>query len=244
MKSGETKNEEVARSVTGWLNRLLSRDTVILWLILLVYTYLCVILMPLFRGGMSIGLAWNLFLAILPLTISSIISTQKIGGWKLWVMLAIWLFLFPNAIYTVTDLIHLSDIEFFRGTYGQFSSTDYNMDISVWVVLVKILMCVMFSVVAGVRSLRQVYKVIRDKLGRGMADIGLVAVFLLTGYAVYIGRFLRFNSWDVFRPATLISELVSSFNWFTVQFSLLFAAVMAICYFTFRWIRVGSSGKR
>ena len=58
-------------------------------------------------------------------------------------------------------------------------------------------------------------------------------ISLLCGYGVYIGRFLRLNTWDVLQPKTLMTTLLTNINKFTILFSFMLAAFYFAAYFIF-----------
>jgi len=54
---------------------------------------------------------------------------------------------------------------------------------------------------------------IRQQYGSRAAKYILFTVCMLCGYGIYLGRFLRFNSWDITtKPITLVYQIVHSFN--------------------------------
>ncbi|MGA2853412.1 MAG: DUF1361 domain-containing protein, partial [Verrucomicrobiota bacterium] len=134
-------------------------------------------------------LVWNLFLAWLPLIFALVIRERYTQGErqmrKLAGLGAAWLLLFPNAPYIFTDLIHLTSK--FRGHF--------------WVDLVLILLCALTGLMLGFVSLYLIQSVVADRYGRIVGWLFIVGVAGLSGVGVFIGRFLRLNSWDVFlRP--------------------------------------------
>jgi uncharacterized membrane protein len=147
-------------------------------------------------------LAWNLFLAWVPLVLAVVVEHLRAGGTgRLDTRLAFaagagaWLLFFPNAPYIVTDLIHLHHDRGERvlladGTaIGVFALT---------------------GLLLAFASLRRMQRLVVERFG-GRAGWALVgAVSLLTGVGVYLGRVLRWNSWDlVSRPDALLADLVA-----------------------------------
>jgi uncharacterized membrane protein len=134
-------------------------------------------------------LVWNLFLAWLPLVFALLacedFRTTSARNWRFLSLAGAWLLFFPNAPYIFTDLIHLTS--FF---YGHF-----------WVDLTLILLCAITGLVLGFVSLYLMQSVVERMLGRSASWLFIVAVAALSGFGIYLGRFMRFNSWDVvFRP--------------------------------------------
>lgn len=137
-------------------------------------------------------LIWNLFLAWLPLVLALVACDEyRDGGranWRFRGLATAWLLFFPNAPYIFTDLIHLT-----TRFYGHF-----------WVDLVLILSCALTGLVLGFVSLYLMQGVVMRALGRSASWVFIAAVAGLSGFGIYLGRFLRFNSWDVlFKPVAL-----------------------------------------
>ncbi len=137
-------------------------------------------------------LIWNLFLAWLPL-VFALMACEEYGrrcacNWRFRAMAATWLLFFPNAPYIFTDLIHLTSR--FSGHF--------------WIDLVLVLSCAVTGLILGFLSLFLMQAVVARTLGRAASWVFIGVVAGLSGFGIYLGRFLRFNSWDVvFRPVSL-----------------------------------------
>jgi uncharacterized membrane protein len=130
-------------------------------------------------------LAWNLFLAWLPLAFA-LLAQEKFQlssgrDWRFGALACTWLIFFPNAPYIFTDVIHLT-----THFYQHF-----------WVDLVLILSCALTGLVLGFVSLYLMQGVVKRLLGSVASWIFIALVAALTGFGVCLGRFLRFNSWDI-----------------------------------------------
>jgi uncharacterized membrane protein len=135
-------------------------------------------------------LIWNLFLAWLPLFFALLTWDyyRASGGrnWRFTALAGAWLLFFPNAPYIFTDLIHLT-----LGFRAHF-----------WVDLVLILTCALTVLILGFVSLFLLQSIVSRMVGALGSWLFIAAVAGLSGFGIYMGRFLRFNSWDVlFRPA-------------------------------------------
>jgi uncharacterized membrane protein len=170
-------------------------------------------------------LAWNLFLACLPLLFSTLAGTAKQRKNKPMFIMAIvfWLAFFPNAPYMITDFIHVSSL-------GFYSYHNVVEDIISWFGLVYMTVGIVLGILIGTISLDNVVQLMKNTGKRGVAVTTVVIVSLISGYALYIGRFLRFNSWNLFYPFPLLKALIQDFSLFTVLFSLLSAAYIAFSY--------------
>ena len=133
-----------------------------------------------------LSLVWNLFLAWLPLVFALGVCREYRSvvrnGWKLWSLAGLWLLFFPNAPYIFTDLIHL----------------DFWFQRHYWADLTMILLVALTGFLLGFVSLYLMQSVVADRLGRAASWLFIFVVAGLTGLGIYIGRFLRWNSWDVF----------------------------------------------
>ena len=169
-------------------------------------------------------LAWNLFLAWLPLILALLVREHVAKGdqgrWRLFALASAWLLFFPNAPYIFTDLIHLT-----RGFYRHF-----------WVDLSLILICALTGLVLGFVSLYLMQSVVRRAFGQIASWLFVVAVAGLSSFGVYLGRFVRVNSWDVIaRPGKLYHGInawaADPFAHATsFAFPVLFAAFLFIAY--------------
>jgi len=130
-------------------------------------------------------LPWNLFLAWLPLLFALRLSyTLPYKLWSSWEALALsllWLVFLPNSFYLVSDFIHLQDVQRVDVLFDAAMFTSF----------------IYTGVLLGFTSLYLVHRQLRARLSM-LASAGWVAlVLLLCSCAIYIGRDLRWNSWDV-----------------------------------------------
>jgi uncharacterized membrane protein len=140
-----------------------------------------------------IFLAWNLFLAWVPLGVAIMSTRLKLQSWKLAGVSMVWLLFFPNAPYLITDLYHLSH---FTG-------------IPLWYDALMLFIAAYTSLAMGFISLRmmetqwksiwkQKFLRLRSTRSRWYTRIVLmILLFIVTGFGLYLGRVLRYNSWDV-----------------------------------------------
>ena len=132
-------------------------------------------------------LVWNLFLAWIPFMIAYFTYTLTLNRRQVYIFIPVaaflWLIFFPNAPYILTDFQHLA---------GKWR------ELPVWY---DVMMLVWFSftgLLLGMTSLFLMQEIVRREFGR-WAGWGFVAIVAaLTSAGVYFGRFLRWNSWDIF----------------------------------------------
>lgn len=186
-------------------------------------------------GGIgNLFFVWNVFLAFLPLLFVGLLQKHLAGvkksKWLIALLSVLWLLFFPNAPYMVTDLIYFGDTSYLiQNGYAH----SYTTDIVAWVKLVYLGVGVLFGSILGLQSLLEMHWVIRRYIGKKTAGGAVLATCLLSGFAIYIGRMLRFNSWDILRPVALMTRLWNEINSFTVAFSLLFAFYILGSYLLF-----------
>ncbi len=137
-------------------------------------------------------LPWNLGLAWLPVIFSSLLVSKKRLEQLRILLWGLWLVFLPNAFYVITDMIHINDQTRLNQTFD--------------VVLLTLIMGTSFLL--GLVSLWQIDQRYWQKLKSERRAGCLVAIAALCGGAVYIGRELRWNSWDiVVHPLKLIKDL-------------------------------------
>lgn len=142
---------------------------------------------------------WNLFLAWIPLGLSLIMYTSSKLNTKNFLIFAIigplWLLFYPNAPYILTDLLHLK----------------VRAGIPFWYDLMLILSFAMNGLLAGFLSLWIVQKILKDRIGQITAWFFVGGISFLSAYGIYLGRFERWNSWDLFfQCQKLLSELLNN----------------------------------
>lgn len=142
-------------------------------------------------------LAWNLLLAYVPLFLSNwLTSHPQLLKEKMRFMslVLLWLLFMPNTFYIVTDLFHLQN----------------SKDVHPWFDLVLILSFAWNGILFGIISIRQMEILLKQAKGKIIPGLVICIVMWLNAFGVYIGRFLRFNSWDVIvKPMPLLDGLAT-----------------------------------
>jgi uncharacterized membrane protein len=175
-------------------------------------------------------LIWNLFLAWIPLGLAALAWRQAQRRGVLARILVVptaivWLLFFPNAPYIVTDFVHI----------GEFHD-----NAPIWFDVMLIAWYAWTGMLLGIFSLRLMQDIVSRAMG-AVAGWALVAVVTVLGsIGIYLGRFLGWNSWNVFQaPLALYDKAVSRANQpdagermlgFTVLFALLFLFVYVAVY--------------
>ena len=141
-------------------------------------------------------LVWNLFLAFLPWLLSTILSVRpagKINTWKLVVGFVTWLLFIPNSFYMLTDLFHLYD----------------STSVPRWYDLLMILSFAWNACLLGILSVRQMEKIVAARWRLYSPGWFIYPVMCLNAVGIYIGRYLRYNSWDIVsNPFQLFLDMI------------------------------------
>ncbi|QWB96124.1 DUF1361 domain-containing protein [Mycoplasmatota bacterium] len=197
---------------------------------LISYMVLTVFTGSILNNGLILFLTINMFLAGVSWILSIGVSCLKDKGYKLWIVLIltiVWILFFPNAMYITTDFIHLQNYEFF-GIYSQ----TYVFILEDWIVLFLIFLGAMISAKLGVESIKNVFsswKLFNSK----WLIIYLSGLFVISSIGIYIGRFIRLNSWDFYRLDIIFEHIWQHFEFF-IGFVLLFTAIHFIYYVLFK----------
>ena len=176
-------------------------------------------------SGRYVGLVWNLFLAWIPFVLA---YTAYILSWRRALLILVipittilWLLFFPNAPYILTDLQHLAQ---------ESSNTPLWYDV---------IMLVWFSwtgLLLGLVSLYLMHEIVHRALGRIAGWVFVFAVSGLSSFGVYLGRFVRFNSWDILQGpqeiAVSILGMVIDPSRRLVAFTFLFTLFYLFVYLT------------
>ncbi|HEY9840377.1 MAG: DUF1361 domain-containing protein [Candidatus Sericytochromatia bacterium] len=173
-----------------------------LFALTLLLSYSCILLLFRMRYTHTAHysfLFWNLFLAEIPLVVALVYAvTRRWLPGRLWLGLCLfaWLLFFPNSPYIITDLQHLN-------IYDEMPK---------WFDPLLFISSALSGLWAAFYSLRLFETELRQRLGRWPAHGFVAGVWLLTGLGIYLGRVLRWNSWDLFRhPRTLFRDIADPF---------------------------------
>jgi uncharacterized membrane protein len=141
-------------------------------------------------------LLWNLFLAAIPAVAAWLftLAAARRARTVQFVTFMVWLLFLPNAPYLITDFIHLRP----------------HPVVPLWFDVALFTSCAGTGLLLGYTSLADVQHVIARRHGRSAGWTVAAVSLLLSGFGVYVGRFLRWNSWDaVTNPQRLFADIVS-----------------------------------
>ncbi len=179
-------------------------------------------------------LIWNLFLAWVPYGIA--VTAQRMchrqGGSRkvsLWLLGGIWLFFYPNAPYIITDFIHLSVKPYFA--VELYQGAVMNENFIIWYDFIMIALFSWLGFLLGFVSLYTMQQLIAMQYNR-LWSWGLVTgVSFLSGFGIYLGRFIRWNSWDIlFNPLSLLRSVLGNIHLQSLAFSALFGGFLLLVY--------------
>ena len=161
------------------------------------FSVLMVVARIVYTGELTfVFFVWNLFLAAVPLFITGWLQQNPSfleARWKFAAAFFSWLLFIPNAFYILTDLFHLQ-------TYH---------GMPVWFDLVLIFSFAWNGLLFGIISLRDMERMTRLRVGYRNELWFVYPIMCLNAFGVYIGRYLRFNSWDVITsPFGLVTDML------------------------------------
>lgn len=144
-----------------------------------------------------IFLVWNIFLAWIPFRVSAyLVKSRRKDKWKEWLLFAVWLLFFPNALYIITDLIHL----------------EIETSIPKWFDAILLFSSSIVGLMMAFVSLYRAEKFLSKRVNEKRMPVLITGILFVASFGVYLGRFLRWNSWDIIRnPLGLFSSIIQRF---------------------------------
>ncbi len=144
-------------------------------------------------------LVWDLFLAWIPCWLAIAIHVLHGRGTRAVALILLgigWLLFLPNAFYLLTEFVHLQHWH-------------VRLDDEYWFDLMLMVGVAWNGLWLGFTSIFAVQQVVEDRLGSRVGWCLAVAALLLGSFGVSLGRFQRFNSWDVIgKPLSLAEKLL------------------------------------
>ena len=173
-----------------------------------------------------LSLIWNLFLGFIPYVITRFLAHHADwieSKWKFALTTISWLLFLPNSFYIITDLFHLEE----------------RSVIPLWFDLALIFSFAWNGLLLGILSVREMEKIWETKW-QGSEVFFIYPIMLLNALGIYIGRYLRYNSWDIIsNPLGLSEDIVyliihpirNRFDWSMI---LCFSLFMTLLYLTIK----------
>ena len=144
--------------------------------------FLLMVRMKLTLSFQFIFLVWNLFLAFVPFMVTLYLSSkQDLSKLQLALTFLAWLLFLPNAPYLITDLIHL------QLSIGKLF----------WLDALVISSFAINGLLCYLNSIKDMKAILQEHVPKKWVTLGFHFVPFLAAYGVFLGRFLRYNSWDI-----------------------------------------------
>jgi uncharacterized membrane protein len=168
---------------------------------------------------------WNLFLAFIPWFIASIILYKKyLNKFLLTFLVLLWLLFFPNAPYVLTDILHLGK----------------GYSVPRWFDLILLLSYGFTGMLYGFISLNIIEELMKSVYKIRFTGMISIVLIYISCFGIYLGRFVRFNSWDIFTIPNEIfinvyTRIINPFEHPTAWiFTLLFGTLLNIIYWSYK----------
>ncbi|MBD2702208.1 DUF1361 domain-containing protein [Spirosoma sp. BT702] len=175
-------------------------------------------------------LDWNLFLAWFPLGVVLVLRDLRANGntvswfrsrWLLIGSLLLWLAFLPNAPYIITDLYHINHIP----------------QPLLWFDTMSIFLYAFTGLLIGLYSTLLVHRMLRPLMVSWLSWMLILASQVLSGFGIYLGRFGRWNSWDILtQPSSLTKAVAFAYqDHLSVKLTMAYGFVLVILYVAFYW---------
>jgi uncharacterized membrane protein len=167
---------------------------------------------------------WNLFLGLIPLFFSSLLAKEKKLNYKSILFFALWLLFVPNAPYLITDIFHFEE----------------RPPVPAWFDLMLVVSGAWNGILFFMISLLRIERFLYATCQKNLVNKIMLLLILLCGYGVYIGRYLRYNSWNVVTDPFDILKTSTHHIHHPLQnlnvwlFTFIFSLFLAIMYFTIK----------
>jgi uncharacterized membrane protein len=176
-----------------------------------------------FRLGYSgrrgyVSLPWDLFLAWLPvlfaLGVARLAARREAFLPHILVCAFFWLLFFPNAPYLVTEFMHLHPTHAVHDGPHILSTLTPHGPIPIWFDVLMLATFAWTGLMLGFVSLHLIHRTVARVAGSAIGWAGVVAGAALCAFGVSLGRFERWNSWDLFtHPRSLLVDVLDrAFN--------------------------------
>ena len=190
----------------------------------MIYVVIAILTGIILNDGLIIFLGWNILLATIPYLIALLYVKNYEKNSSIYVLIGIlllYVLFFPNTFYVLTDVIHFEESHFFE-RYPDL----YHAILEEWILFFIIIYGVFQATLLGVFSLKQ----IESTFKKPIIQISLIiTICFLSSIGIYIGRFLRLNSWQFFRLDLIFQGIFHNFGFF-IGFVAIFTILQIIIY--------------
>lgn len=171
---------------------------------------------------------WNLFLAVIPVLFAGRLRRQSKMNIKSLCITACWLVFFPNAPYVITDIFH------FHQRQG----------VPQWYDLLLVLSAAWGGLMAGFISLRFVESFLHKHISKKWRAVLPVMFLFAASIGIYMGRFLRLNSWNVITKPVKLARIGIDYTFNPIDhagawaFCVSCTIFLALLYYSKAWVKV------
>ena len=179
-----------------------------------------------------IYLIWNIFLAFIPFFISTTLlwyKNQNKNHLAFFIVgFLLWLIFFPNAPYIITDLIHLG----------------VNKEVPILLDIILLFSSLFVGMYFTLKSLSHIEQIFLSYFSKKKTNIIVLLIILLSSLGIYLGRYLRWNSWDTFfSPKYLFKDIFDIFlnseNHIEAYLVTLFFFIIIFCsYYIYKYYKI------
>lgn len=183
-----------------------------------VYALVLVLLRaPVYRVPLYRPMVWNIVLSVLPavvligiLAVLLTLAGPTEGNVAFWITIIagglVWLLLLPNAAYLITEL--------------NFNHRDPDSPVPLWYDIVQVLTLTLSGVMNALLNIVLAQLVItvilypnqQRPFARADSWIFVAATLVLVTIGIYLGRYLRVNTWDIRHPIGFMKRLGEHFR--------------------------------
>lgn len=180
-------------------------------------------------------LSINLLLAWLPLVfairLTKILRAKRWSSWEGMLFSFLWLVFLPNSFYMISDFIHLQTVPAANALYDTLVLTSF----------------VYTGVIIGFSSMVLLHMHLQRRFKGSTASFFVGLTLFICSVAIYFGRDLRWNSWDVLtNPGGLLVDISDRIQHLTaypemmVSIAAFFVLLCSIYYLIWRGIHLTS----
>ena len=169
------------------------------------------------------NLVWNIILAWLPLGFALLAGRSRGSRRYFFACAFLWLLFLPNSPYLVTDLVHLKP----------------RPPVPLWFDILLVQSFVLTGLLLGFLSIYLMHRLVSHSYGWKIGWLFTFVILGLTGFGIYLGRFERWNSWDLFLSPFELTRYICGVvihpraNKTAVVFSMLCGAFLLLTYLAF-----------
>jgi uncharacterized membrane protein len=173
-------------------------------------------------------LVWNLILAWIPFLFAAIAYASSITRKPIMTIVIFgcaiaWLIFFPNAPYILTDFQHLSQ---------------QDVRVPIWFDVILLIWFAWTGLLLGVVSLYLMQEIVTRQFNKVIGWLFVFIVIGMSSFGIYLGRFERWNSWDVLQnPIPVLKDIYNVVrhplhNIYPLGFTILFTLLFLFIYLT------------